>query len=287
MAATTMPSLAPYHPQIVHFVVALLIVGVVFRLISLTGRFAFTNAAATTLIVLGTVATVVAVQSGTDAHGPVERVPGAREAVVDHEEWGIRTRNAFFFVAAFELIALGLAARKISFARPAAMVAAVAGVVGLVVLYEAAEHGGELVYGYAGGVGLRSGDPADVNRLLIAGVYHQATQDRQAGHGDQSAELVELTARRFPDHLELQLMAVDWQIEVRKDPAGALQRLDRLPIGQAEPRLRIRAGTLRANALVAQGNVPGALQVLQTLKTENPTNVQIQRRIDELSKSGK
>lgn len=279
-----MPSIAAYHPHIVHFVIGLLVLGVMFRLVSLTGRVAFTGPAATTLIVLGTLATFAAVTSGTQAHGPVERVPGARTAVVEHEEWGERTRTTFIVVASLELIALGLALGKIRHARIATMVAAVAGVAGLAVLYETAEHGGELVYGYAGGVGIRTGEPEDVNRLLIAGVYHQATQDRTAGRGEMSTELVEATARRFPEHLELQLMAVDWLTEVRKNPAAAIQRLDALPIATAEPRLRVRAGMLRANALIAQGNVEGAKAVLQTLKTENPNNTQIQRRLDEISK---
>ena len=48
-----MPSIASFHPQIVHFAIALLIVGVIFRLLSFTGRFAFTGPAATTLVVSG------------------------------------------------------------------------------------------------------------------------------------------------------------------------------------------------------------------------------------------
>jgi len=95
---------------------------------------------------------------------------------------------------------------------------------------------------------------------------------------------VEATARRFPDHLELQLFAAEWKTDVQKDPAGAIRRLDTLSLGQAEPRLRIRAGLLRANALVAQGNIDGARAVLQTLKNENPTNQQIQQRLDELGR---
>jgi uncharacterized membrane protein len=101
-----LPNLAVYHPQVVHFAVALVFVGVLFRLVSLTGRWSFTNAAATALIVIGTGAAVVAVQSGTDAHGPVERIPGAREAVTEHEDWGKRARNIFLAVAALELIQL-------------------------------------------------------------------------------------------------------------------------------------------------------------------------------------
>lgn len=277
-----MPLIGPYHPHIVHFVIALLVAGVVFRLLSLSGRLAFTGPAATTLVLVGTLASMAAVKSGTDAHGPVERIPGARDAVVEHEEWGHRTRNLFFGVSALELVALGFAWRKHRFARPTAMVAAAAGLVGLFSLYETAEHGGELVYGYAGGVGIRSGEPEDVNRLFIAGLYHQAMQDREAGRAEESAALVELASRRFPKDLELQLMAVEWATEVRKDPAAALQKLDALNIPADQTRLRVRAGLARANALAAQGNVDGARAVLQTLRSEFPNNVQVQRRLEQL-----
>ncbi len=97
-----------YHPQFVHFAIALLVVGVGFRAISLMGRPAFVAPAATTLLLGGTIAAWLAAQSGTAAHGPVERVPGARAAVVEHEEWGIRTRNVFLGVMALEAIALVL-----------------------------------------------------------------------------------------------------------------------------------------------------------------------------------
>ena len=279
-----MPSIASLHPQVVHFAIALLIVGVVFRLLSLTGRLAFTGPAATTLIVLGTVATVLAVQSGNDAHGPVERIPGVRPAVVDHEEWGIRARNIFLGVAALELLALAQAGRMPKQAKVVAMGAAAIGLVGLAAIYEAGEHGGELVYNYAGGIGTRSGDPKDVGRLMVAGLYQQALLDRQANKGAEGAALIDLAAARFPENLELQLMSIEWTTEVKQDPAGALQRLDALSVSQAENRLRTRAGLARATALKAQGNIDGARQVLMTLKGEFPTNVQIQRRLDELDK---
>lgn len=279
-----MPSIASLHPQVVHFAIALLIVGVIFRLLSLTGRLAFTGPAATTLIVLGTVATVLAVQSGNDAHGPVERIPGVRPAVVDHEEWGIRARNIFLGVAALELIALALAGRMPKQAKVVAMGAAAIGLVGLAAIYEAGEHGGELVYNYAGGIGIRSGDPKDVGRLMVAGLYQQALLDRQANKGAEGAALIDLAAARFPENLELQLMSIEWTTDVKQDPAGALQRLDALSVSQADNRLRTRAGLARATALKAQGNIDGARQVLMTLKGEFPTNVQIQRRLDELDK---
>ena len=76
-----MPNLAANHPQVVHFAIALLLLGTAFRVISLTGRLAFTRHAAAVLLLLGTVSAAVSVKSGLDAHGPAERIPGARSVV--------------------------------------------------------------------------------------------------------------------------------------------------------------------------------------------------------------
>ena len=279
-----MPSIASFHPQIVHFAIALLIIGVIFRLLWFTGRLAFTGPAATALIVMGTLATVMAVRSGDDAHGPVERIPGVRPAVVEHEEWGIRARNIFLGVAALELLALALARRLPQPARVLAMGAAAIGVVGLGAIYEAGEHGGQLVYNYAGGIGIRSGNPEHVGNLLVAGLYNQALLDRQANKGVDGAALIDLAAARFPGNLELQLMSVEWTTDVRNDPAAALTRLDTVSVPTADTRMRIRAALARAGALAAQGNKEAARQVLMTLKGEFPTSPQIQRRLDELDK---
>ncbi len=65
------------------------------RWIWFTGKVPFAGSAAATLLLIGTLAAVLAVESGEDGHGPAERIPGARPAVEEHEEWGERTRNLF------------------------------------------------------------------------------------------------------------------------------------------------------------------------------------------------
>jgi uncharacterized membrane protein len=278
-----MPSIATLHPQIVHFVVALIVVGVVFRWLSLVVKQTWLPIAAAALVALGTVAAVVAVRSGLDAHGPVERVPGVRPAVVEHEEWGERARNTFAVLLVFEVIAAAFAARQHPRARAAGLVSAVVGLVAVGVLYRAAKAGGDLVYSYAGGVGIRSGDPVDVNRLLIAAAHHQAGLDRQAGKMSDAAALMDLVAGRFPEQLELQLAQVESVLSDRKLPQAALTRLDSIHVPTDDVRMRVRAGLLRASALAAAGDGNAAKQVLETLKSEFPTNQQIQRRLVELS----
>lgn len=277
-----MPSIAAIHPQVVHFVVALIIVGVLFRVLSIFTRAPWLSPAALALVTLGSLASIVAVRSGSDAHGPVERVPGVRPAVVEHEEWGERARNAFLLLFAIEAVAATLTARKTGAARTAQIVAAVAGIAAVGVLYRAADLGGRLVYGFAGGVAVNTGDPEDVSRLLIAAAHQQANLDRQSGKLGDAAAILDVVADRFPSHLELQLARVDSIVNDRKDPAAALARLDALRVPTEDTRMRVRAGLLRSGALSAAGDLTAARQVLETLKSEFPTNPQIQRRLAEI-----
>jgi uncharacterized membrane protein len=272
--------MAYYHPQFVHFAIALLVVGVALRLISLAGRPAFVAPAAFTLILLGTIAATLAVQSGTAAHGPVERVPGARPAVVEHEEWGNRTRNVFFAVIAIEAVALLLwrsPRRRLAFA-----ISGVLGLAGLFCLYEAGEHGGELVYAYAGGVGIRSGDPKDVERLLLAGLYNSAQAERKAGRSQEAAKLLALAGERHPNDAEVQLAAAESLLLDRKDSHAALEKLRAIQPPHENRSLRIRHGLLTADALEASGQRDGAAAVVQALVTEYPDVPRLKQRLGTL-----
>lgn len=280
-----MPDLASVHPQIVHFVVALIVVGVAFRLVSLLANVRWLVLAASTLIALGAAASVLAVRSGLDAHGAVERVPGARAAVAEHEVWGERARNTFLILLVIEAAATAVAVRRPLAARRAGVVAAVAGFIAVALLYKAGAAGGDLVYSYAGGVGIRSGAPEDVNRLLIAAAHHQAEADRKAGKLMEAAALTDLVADRFPDQLELQLARVESTINDLKLPQVALERLATIHLPTDDTRLRVRAGLLRSDALAAAGDVMAARQVLEMLKAEFPSNQQIKRRLAELPSS--
>lgn len=277
--------IAAWHPQIVHFVVALLFVGVIARALSLLplpGWLRFISPSATVLIVLGTVASVLAVKSGDQAHGPAERVPGARDAVVEHEEWGERARNAFLIVAALEIAAVVMTARRREkLARATLVVSTVAGLGGLFALYEAAEHGGEVVYSYAGGVGIRSGDTTDVRRLLVAGLYHNAMLERSAGRGAEAYALFQELERRYPGTVTL-LMRLESQLRDAGDAAGALEALRAWSPPADQPRVRLRHGALLAEALHATGRADSARAMLDALRRDfagSPVVADLERRI--------
>src|SRR5439155_14528822 len=136
----------------------------------------------------------------------------------------------------------------------------------LVCILQTGKLGGELVYGHAGGVGIRSGDPEDVARLFLAGLFRQAELDERAGRTGDAASLLELAAQRFPDDPAVQVRAAEVRLEDRKDPAGALAVLERLAPTSDDPRLRFRRGWLTADALDALGRRPEARAVLERLR---------------------
>ena len=272
-----MPSLAPTHPIVVHFAIALLVAGAVFRWLSLTGRIKFASPAAASLLLVGTVAAVLSVKSGMDAHGPVERIPGVVDAVIAHEHWGERARNVFIAVALVELAILVLARRGRE--RPAVIASAVLCPPAVFCLYEAAEHGGELVYEYAGGPGLRRGNPEDVGRMLVAGVHNQVQVDRKAGRSGEAAALVSAIAPRFASDPHVQVMAAESALLDRKDPAAALDILGRTAVPQDNARLRIRHGLLMVDALDAAGRPDAARASLQQLASAFPENGRIKQRL--------
>ena len=277
-----MPNIASWHPQVVHFAIALLVIGVLLRWISLTGRAAFTGPAAAVLLLAGTTAALLAVQSGTDAHGPVERVPGARQAVMEHEDWGKRAKNIFLVVAVLEIAALVVARRSARVTKGLTVASALVGLWGGFAIYEAGEHGGELVYSYAGGVGIRSGDTTDVSRLLMAGLYHSAQAARTRHDSAAAAELFAEIARRFPNDTTVQFLAIESLVRDRNDGKAALAALARLSVPADDQRLRLRYGFLKTDAFLAAGRSDSARATLEQLARDFPDNPRIKERLAQM-----
>jgi uncharacterized membrane protein len=279
-----MPTLAQIHPQVVHFAIALLMVGVVFRLVSLTGRFKFTNHAAAVLLLVGTVAVYVSVKSGDAAHGPVERIPGARPAVIEHEEAAEWLERAFTGVIILEALALGLTMRPATqrYVKVAQVASAVVGIWGGTILYRTAELGGQIVYKYAGGPGLRSGESADIERLLLAGLYNQSVVDRRAERLEDAARLVDEMARRFPSDTTVQFLLVESQLRDRKDPAAAQATLAGISLAPTDARLGARRANLAADIWLAMQQPDSAKAALDAAIAAFPQNTRLKARRDSM-----
>jgi hypothetical protein len=145
--------------------------------------------------------------------------------------------------------------------------------------------GGDIVYEYAGGVGVRSGDTSDVRHLLVAGLYNNLRLDRtnhdKAGAGRMADELL----RRMPNDTTVRLLAIESMIRDKNDPRGALAALAQVSADTSNRRVLSRKGTLTADAYVAAGVPDSARIVLEALKAKYPNAAQrYQQMIDKLPK---
>lgn len=276
-----MPDIAVFHPQIVHFVIALFFVGLGVRVASWFLWPNWTKPAGALLLILAAVASVAAVTSGDQAHGPVERIPGARDIVEHHEERGERARNFMLVIGALELVALALASN----AKVQKGVHIASGLFGLFTayaLYEAAEHGGEIVYEYGGGPGIRQNDTTDIRRTLVAGLYNQSVRDREAGRSEDAARLTDELVRRMPGDETVAFLAIESKIKDRKDPQGALADLAAISYPADAPRLAIRHAILTAEAWKALGQQDSVNAILESLQQKYPDNAGVKRAVDAL-----
>lgn len=276
-----MENFGAYHPHIVHFVVALGLVGVALRLVSLTGKLRWTRPSGTLLLVLAAISSYAAVKSGHEAHDKVERIPGVAPQVRAHEDLGEETRTLFIAVALIDLVGLALSGRE----RAQRIVFAISGAAGIfasVVLVKTADKGGNLVYSYIGGPGLRTGKPEDVQRLLVAGLYEGAQAARRAGHLDEAARLTDDLVATDPANPDFRVLAVESAIRDRHDPRGALAMLDSIPVPQDDARMAIRKASLESEAYRALQLPDSATAVLDALAKQYPDNRFVQGMVQRM-----
>jgi uncharacterized membrane protein len=274
-----MPDIGYYHPQIVHFVIAGLSLGILFRVLSVTGKLPWTDRAATAIILLGTVAAVFAVQSGTDTHQLSERIPGAAAAVQAHEDAGKDLRNLFLFISAIEIAALIPALAK--WKKYLIMASAAICLWGAYEVYDVGRLGGIVVYSFAGGVGERTNDTTDVNHTMVAALYNRALLDREQKNSAAAAQEFEELARRFPNDQEIQLAYAQSLIIDKKDGAAAMAQLGKIPMPPDTARAWSRYQSTKADAFVAMGQTDSARVILTALVAKFP---QSQRLKDKLAK---
>jgi uncharacterized membrane protein len=273
-----MLDIGAFHPQITEFAVALLVSGVVARWVSLTGKLSFTRPGAAALLLFGTLAAVLAVHSGSQAHELAERVPGIGGAVNVHEDAAHWAQNVFLVISGIELIALALINRPV-WRRRAEVVSAVVCLAGGAAIYRTADLGGDLVFNYAGGVGIRSGDTADVGHLLTAGLYEQAMVARAAHRSGEADSLMTFLDRLHPGDPFVQLAYAQSLMLDRKDPKAALAVLDGIRMPDSLGFLRTRVAFGKVDAFEAAGMNDSARATLTELERQNAGNPRLSRMI--------
>lgn len=148
-----MPNL---HPMVVHFPIALLIVGFLLDVFGLLLRKEWAKRAGVVLVVLGSLGALAAMLSGSAAEEAVEETlsGGGKGMLESHSALGEWTAYAWLAIAALRLL---IAAPWLKKMQNAAWGAYLLGAVaGLAMITLAGYRGGELVYTYGGGVQLNA-----------------------------------------------------------------------------------------------------------------------------------
>jgi hypothetical protein len=200
--------------------------------------------------------------------------------VQEHEDAGHDVRNLFLVIAALEIVALVPALAK--WRRWLVMGSAALCVWGAYEVYDVGRLGGILVYSYAGGVGMRSGDSVDVNNTVRAALYNRALLDRQQKNPAAAAQDFAELAARFPNDPQVQLAAIGSMVQDKKDPAAALAALAKMPVPPDSSRLWGRYQMTRVDAFEAAGQVDSARAVLNAMMQKFPNNPRLKARLDKL-----
>jgi uncharacterized membrane protein len=275
-----MPEIGVFHPQIVHIVIVGAGLGILFRWVSLTGKLTWTSPAATTLILIGAVTAWFAVTSGDQTHQLSERIPGVVRAVQTHEDAGHDTRNVLLGLGLIEIVALLKWVKK--YQRWVYIASGVVGVAAAYNIYESGRLGGELVYSYAGGVGMKSGDTTDVNRLLIAGLYNRAQLSRSEKNAEAAAQGFAELAAKFQNDPTIKLLAVESMLIDAKNPAAALAALAKIPVPADTERTYTRYHLDKANAFVGLSQKDSARAILTALAVKFPQSQRIKTELEKL-----
>jgi uncharacterized membrane protein len=275
-----MPEIGVFHPQIVHIVIVGAGLGILFRWVSLTGKLPWTSPAATTLILIGAVMAYFAVISGDQTHQLSERIPGVVRAVQTHEDAGHDTRNVLLGLGLIEIVALLKWVKK--YQRWVYIASGVVGVAAAYNIYESGRLGGELVYSYAGGVGMKSGDTTDVNRLLIAGLYNRAQLSRSEKNAEAAAQGFAELAAKFQNDPTIKLLAAESMMIDSKNPGASLAALAKMPVPADTERIYTRYHLDKANAFVGLNQKDSARAILTGLAAKFPQSPRIKTELEKL-----
>ncbi len=150
----------PLHPALVHFPIALILLGTLVAIAAIILRRWHLPAIAAGLLICGAAGAVAAAWSGGQAVEMVgELSPAANEVLEFHEEWGERARTISIIAAVLATAAAATVRIRILSMSLTVVTALVA--LGAALCVASAGHfGGQLVYKHGVGVNVAAGSPA-------------------------------------------------------------------------------------------------------------------------------
>lgn len=211
------PEWAPnVHPMFVHFPIGLLVTAVVLDFLSLLPRTDTLRRAVPVLYVAGAIAAIVTYFTGRSAADGLTISADAEPLLTEHADLALWT--VLFFVL-FAAIRAGLAWWKRESSLAIRVPLAVAGIIGLFLIWETAEHGSEMVYRHAVAVNL----PAQTPDALQPPSDHLAhlVHAEHLLNVDESGWTLEAIAPGALQHARIDWLLGDPEQSARPDSGGS------------------------------------------------------------------
>ncbi len=170
----------PLHPAIVHFPIVLIFLGTFLSILTVFTRRGALPQFAAIILILAAVAAQLAVNTGGDqADDIIQRMPDAKPLIRVHAEWGELMLKVAFGASISAVVALAFS-RAARFRRVLALITTIIAGWACYCAFEAAAHGGAMVYhhgvgvqiapnGSGSGVGPASPTPASANTATSGG----------------------------------------------------------------------------------------------------------------------
>jgi uncharacterized membrane protein len=159
----------PLHPAIVHLPIVLVFLGALLSTLSIfTRRGALPQFAAVTLVLAAGAAQIAINTGGDQADVVLKRMPEAKPLILVHAEWAEWVRNVTVISAISAVLALAFY-RVAKVRRVLALITTLVAGAACYCVYQAAAHGGAMVYQHGVGIlpsnaapgGSATGGPAD------------------------------------------------------------------------------------------------------------------------------
>ncbi len=147
----------PLHPAIVHFPIVLIFLGTLISILTIITRRGALPQFAAVILILAAGGAQLAVNTGGDqADDVIQRMPEAKPLIRVHAEWGELMRNVAVGAAVSAVVALAFY-RIAQFRRVLALITTGIAVWACYCAFEAAKHGGTMVYHHGVGVQIAPG----------------------------------------------------------------------------------------------------------------------------------
>jgi len=268
--------LGQYHPFIAHFTIGLLPAGVLIFIIYFWSKHEWFLYTAATLFTLSTLASIISWYTGDIAHELVERIPGVREAIHNHEYWANIVMRSNIVLSALTLVYIKFKDKEIlRYNQDAAhWLVATVGIWCVIAVILTGKNGGNLVFDYMVAGGARGNTAESINRQANAYYYNQLDYLKSTNEYSKMISVYREIETNFPENVDFKIMYAEFLFQQLNQGQEAITKLNEAMSLIKDPTSRVyeRALIVKHRAYTSLNDKAGQDAVLADLTKNFPNS---------------